>query len=54
MKPTKEIRGSGPGKGEAEIDLDDEPESLLESLNAWREKMAMGELPGIPGLSRPV
>ena len=51
-----EIKRSGPGRGEAEVEiyLDDEPESLLDSLNVWREKVALGELPGIPGLSRPV
>jgi len=55
-KLPEEIRGSGPGKREAEvgIDLDDKPGSLLDSLNAWREKVAIGDLPGIPGLSRPV
>jgi len=36
-----------------EIDLDDEPGSLLDSLNACREKVAVGELTKIPGLSRP-
>jgi len=37
-----------------EIDLDDKPGSLLDPMNAWREKVVMGELSGIPGLSRPV
>ena len=37
-----------------ENDLDDEPKSLLDYLNAWREKVIMGELPRIPGLSRSV
>ena len=37
---------------EVKIDLDDEPESLLDSLNTWREKVAVGEFPEIPGLSR--
>ena len=36
-----------------EIDLDDEPESLLDSLNTWREKVVVGELSKISGLSRP-
>ena len=36
------------------IKLDDEPESLLDFLNSWREKTVVGKLPGIPGLSRPV
>jgi len=36
-----------------EIDVDDEPGSLLDSLNALREKVAMWELPVIPGLSHP-
>ena len=35
------------------MDLNDELGSLLDSLNAWREKMILGELLGIPGLSRP-
>jgi len=39
---------------EVEIDLDDEPEPLLNFLNAWREKVAMRELSGIPMLSYPV
>ena len=34
-----------------EIDLDDEPRLLLDSLNAWQEKVVVGELSGIPGLS---
>ena len=48
----EELKGSGPGGGDKEVknDLDDEFRSLLESLNAWREKVAVGELPGIPGL----
>jgi len=41
-------------RAEMEINLDDEPGSLLDSLNAWREKVIVGELRGIPGLSRPV
>ena len=36
------------------IDLDDESRSLLDSLNAWREKVIVGELPRILGLSHPV
>ena len=36
-----------------EIDLDDKPGSLLDSLNVWREVVA-GSLWGIPGLSRRV
>ena len=36
------------------IDLDDEPRSLLDFLNTWREKVAVGKLPGIPELSHPV
>ena len=55
-KLPEEIRGSAPGKREAEvgIDLDDKPGSLLDSLNSWREKVAIGDFLGIPGLSRPV
>ena len=34
-----------------EIDLDNEPESLLDSLNVWREKVVAGSFWGIPGLS---
>ena len=41
-------------RAEMEINLDDEPGSLLDSLNAWREKVIVWELRGIPGLSRPV
>ena len=37
-----------------EVDLDDAPGSLLDFLNAWREKVAVGKFLGIPGLSRPV
>ena len=37
-----------------EIDLNDKPGSLLDPMNAWREKVAMGELSRVPGLSRPV
>jgi len=53
-EPSEEIKGSGPGEGdeEVEIDLVDELGSLLVSLNAWREKVAVEELPEIPGLSR--
>ena len=29
-------------KAEVEIDLDDEPGSLLDSLNAWTEKVVVG------------
>ena len=36
------------------IDLNDESRSLLDSLNAWREKVVVGELPGIHGLSHSV
>ena len=51
-----EIRGSRPQRREVEveIDLDDELGSLLDSLNAWLEKVIVGELLRIPGLSRPV
>ena len=37
--------------GWVEINLDDEPRSLLDSLNAWREKVNAGSLRGILGLS---
>ena len=37
-----------------EINLDDEYGSLLGFLNAWWEKVIMGEFPGNPGLSYPV
>ena len=36
------------------IDQDDEPRSLLDSLNTWWENVTVGELPESPGLSRPV
>ena len=36
-----------------EIDLDDDPGSLLDSLNVWRE-VIMGSFRGIPGLSHSV
>ena len=54
-EPPEEIKGSGPGGREAEvkIDLDDEPDSLLDSLNAWREKVFVGELPKILGFLVP-
>ena len=39
---------------EVKLDLDDEPELLLDSLNAWREKVVIGELPEILRLSRHV
>ena len=53
-EPLEEVKGSGLwGRDkEVEIDLHNEPESLLDSLNAWREKVVVWELPGIPGLSR--
>jgi len=40
----EEIKGSGPHRkgAEVEIDLKDDPGSLLGSLNAWREKVIMG------------
>ena len=55
-EPPEEVKGSGPGGGDKEvkIDLNDEPGSLLDSLNAWREKVVVGELSGNPGLSRSV
>ena len=34
--------------------MDDKLRSLLDSLNAWREKVAVGELLEVPRLSRPV
>ena len=37
-----------------ETDLDDKPGSLLDFLNVWLEKVAVGELPGIPRLSHSV
>ena len=47
------VGGSDPVKGEEEvkIDPDDELESLLDSLNAWQEKVSAGVLRGILGLS---
>ena len=50
------IKGFGLGRREAEveIDLDDEPGLLLDSLNFWLEKVAVGEFPRILGLSRPI
>ena len=36
------------------IDLDDEPESLLDSLNVWRENVVSGSFRGILRLSRHV
>jgi len=55
-EPPVEVKGSGPGKRDKEVEIDmvDEPGSLLDSLNAWREKVAMGKLPGIHRLSRPI
>ena len=55
-EPPEEIKGSEPGRRETEvkIDLDDESGSLLDFLNSWWEKVAMGELPGIPGFSHPL
>ena len=52
----EEIKGSGLRRRETEveIDLDDEYGSLLGFLNAWWEKVIMGEFPGNPGLSYPV
>ena len=41
-------------RAEMEINLDDESGSLLDSLNALREKVTVGELRGIPELSHPV
>jgi len=37
------------GDKEVKINLDDEPRSLLDSLNARRKKVAVGELPGFLG-----
>ena len=56
MEPPDEVEGSGlvGGDEEVKIDLDDEPGSLLDSLNDRREKVAVGELPGISRLSLPV
>jgi len=34
--------------------MDNEPESLLDSLNAWQEKITAGSLWGISGLSHHV
>jgi len=50
-KPPEEIKGSGlvGGDKELEIDLDGEPRSLLDSLNAWQEKVVVGELLGFLG-----
>ena len=49
----EEVKGSGPvgGGEEVEINMDDEHGSLLDSLNVWREKVVVGEFPGIPRLS---
>ena len=41
-------------EAEVEMVLNDESGSLLDTLNSWREKVAMEELPRIPGLSCPV
>ena len=41
-------------EGEVEIDLHDELGSLLDSLNVWWEKVAVGELMRIPGFSHHV
>ena len=47
--------GSGPRRrGEVEIYLDDESRPLLDSWNAWREKVSIWELSRIPGFSCPV
>ena len=55
-EPPEEVKGFGPvgGDKEVKIDMDNEPESLLDFLNAWREKVAVGDLSGIPELSLPV
>jgi len=55
-EPPEEVKGSGAGGGDKEvkIDLNDELGSLLDSLNTWREKIVVGELPGISKLSHPV
>jgi len=52
----KVVAGSDPVEGDKEvkINLDGEPGSLLDSLNAWREKVTAGVLWGIFGLSRRV
>ena len=34
-----------------EVDLDDEPGSLLDFVNAWRKKVATSSFRVIPGLS---
>ena len=56
VKFSEEAEGSAPEGRDAwvEIDLDDEPGSLLDFLNVWREKVAAGLFRGILGLSRPV
>ena len=55
-EPPEEIKGYGTQRREVEVEinLDDEPGSLLDSLNAWREKVIVGELSGIPGLYHPI
>ena len=53
-EPPEEVKDSGPvgGDKEVEIDLDDEPKSLLDSLNAWQENVVVRKLPRIPGHCR--
>ena len=44
----EKVKGSDPiGDKEMKIYLDDEPRSLLNSLNAWQEKVVVEELPEI-------
>jgi len=54
-EPPKKVKGSEPGKRDkkVKIDLNDEPESLLDSLNTWRVKVVAGELLGILGFLAP-
>ena len=54
-EPPEEIKGSRPRRREAEVEigLDDELASFFRSLNAWQEKVIMGELQGFQGFLAP-
>ena len=54
-EPPEEVKVSGTMGGDKEmgIDLDDKPELLLDSLNAWWEKVAWGSCWGFLGFLTP-
>jgi len=52
-KLSEEAQDSDPESGDGvEINLDDEPRSLLDFLNAWRKKVTTSSFRVIPELSR--